>query len=62
MTHQGFSVGAYRRAGRAAVKPAAICARRIWDTSMIRKNGYRFSEKIMLDKEIDHDAIQPIGS
>src|ERR1700730_8098530 len=35
-THQGFSAGAYRRAVRAAVEPAAICSRRLWDTCVER--------------------------
>jgi hypothetical protein len=48
VTHQGFSVGAYRRGWRAAVEPAANCSRQIFGTSMIRKSGRRFSEKIML--------------
>src|SRR3984893_4892089 len=35
-TRQGFSAGTYRRAFRAAVEPAAICCRRVWDTCVER--------------------------
>jgi hypothetical protein len=52
VTHQGLSVGAYRRGWRAAVEPAAIGSWRIFGTSMIRKSGCRFSEKIMLKKQM----------
>src|SRR6202047_1849436 len=35
-TRQGFSAGTYRRGFRAAVEPAAICSRRVWDTCVER--------------------------
>src|ERR1700721_3835731 len=35
-TQQGSCAGAYRRVCRAAVEPAVICSRRIWDTGVER--------------------------